>query len=226
MKVLVAHYASIICHGICSVIADTDDFEVCAKTDNAEKARQLFEFHRPRVVIVGRAVGGRDGIDLIKHFHKMDPKAAILMMCASEDSESVHRVWKAGALGYLRTMDSDEELVRAMRNVVAGEHYVSEQLKQKVFKRVATGGGKSSGAGIDKLSDRERQVFFQIGKGARLSEIASQMQLSARTVEEFQRRIKSKLGSRDTAELREKAARWANKRDLEQDERSMAEAIA
>lgn len=226
MKVLVAHYASIIVRGICSVIADSDDFEVCAKTSDAEKARELFEFHRPRVVIVGRAVGGRDGIDLIKQFHKMDSKTAILMMCASEDAESVHRVWRAGALGYLRTMDSDEELVRAMRNTVAGERYVSDRLRQVVFKRVATGRGKLSGVSIDKLSDRERQVFFQIGKGARLSEIASQIRLSSRTIEEFQRRIKAKLGLSSTIELREKAARWANKRDWERAERSMAEAIA
>lgn len=213
ITVLLAHYVGLICGGVATLLAGSDAFEVCAETNDGPTARRLFERYRPRVVIVGPTLRSGEGLQLIKEFHKMDRKVAILMLSASEEATSVHRAWRAGALGYVTIFDGRSELFPALKKICAGDRYVSSGLEQLVFNKFAIGGANSAGPKLAKLSDREREIFLHIGKGAGVSEMAHSMYVSPKTIETYQKRIMDKLGLSNTAELKRKAARWANKCD-------------
>jgi DNA-binding NarL/FixJ family response regulator len=211
IKVLLVHYIGLICKGAASLIGGSEVFEVCGITNEAAKARRLFQSCRPRVVIVGPTLQGGDGIQLIKEMHKMNKDSAILMLSAHEDAVSVQRAFHAGALGYLRIFDGDRELLTALQNICARKHYVSEGLRETVFKNFANGITKGAGSKIDRLTDREREVVSRAGKGSGVCETAAEMGLSPKTIESYLERIKRKLELRTNAELREKATRFAAK---------------
>ena len=196
-----------------SVLAGSDAFEVCAETDDGPTARRLFERHRPRVAIVGPTLRGGEGLQLIKEFRKMDKKAAILMLSAAEDAMSIYRAWRAGALGYLRVFDARSELIAALEKICAGDRYVSKGLEQLVLNMFANGAANSTRSKMDKLSDREREIFLHIGKGTGISEIARLLHVSPKTVETYRGRVRDKLRLRDAVDLRQTSARWANKSD-------------
>lgn len=207
LKVLLAHYIGFVCQATASLIGESEGFELCAETNDAPTARQLFEQHRPRVAIIGPTLRGGDGIQLIKDFRKMDKKAAILMLAAHEDATSVQRALHAGALGYLRIFDGHLELLQALEKICSGRRYVSEGLKDVVFENFANNTIRAGGSKVDRLTDREREVFFLSGKGASISEMAAELGVSAKTIETYQERIKQKLELRSNAEMREKASR-------------------
>ncbi len=131
----------------------------------------------------------------------------------------MQRAFHAGALGYLRIFDARSELIAALEKICAGDRYVSKGLEQLVLNNFANGLANSNGSKIHKLSDREREVLFHIGKGAGISKIAQLMHVSPKTVETYQSRTSEKLQVRGAAELRQKAARWANKSDWKAMER-------
>ena len=203
------HFVGLLCMGVAQALSGTEDFEVCETTDDAPTARRLFEQHRPGVVIIGPSLRGGDGIQLIKDIHKMDRNAAILMLSAVEDPTFIQRVWRAGARGYLRVFDGHLELVEALRKICDGHRYVSKALNQLVYEGYAT--RKTSASRLDSLSDREREVFLLIGRGSTVSEIASEMGVSGKSVETYLKRIKDKLGLKSTPELRERAMRSITK---------------
>lgn len=209
--VMLAHYIGFICQAVGNLIRESDAFELCAETNDAPTARRLFERHRPRIAIVGPTLRGGDGIQLIRDLRKMDKKAAILMLAAHEDANSVQRALRAGALGYLRIFDGHLELLEALEKICATRRYVSEGLREVVFENFANNATKGSRSKIDRLTDREREVFVLIGNSAGISEIAAQLGVSPKTIETYQDRIKKKLDLRGNAQLREKASRSAMK---------------
>lgn len=209
-KVLIVHLIPFVSAGIAQMLSGNREFEVCDTTDDAPTARRLFERHRPRVTIIGPALRGGDGIQLMKDLRKMDSRAAILMLSAMEDPTFIRCALRAGALGYLRVLDGRAELLSALQHVITGNRYISQALAQAVYRGLATrDAGRSK---IDILSDREREVFLLIGEDATLAGIAAQLGVSVNSVQTYFKRIKQKLGTRSNAQLREKAARAATKR--------------
>ena len=209
VKVLIVHFIPLVSAGLVQMLSGNPEFEVCDVTDDAPTARRLFERHRPRAIIVGPALRGGDGIQLIKDLRKMNPRSAILMLSALEDPTFIRRALRAGAAGYLRVLDGREELLSALDKVTAGHRYVSQALAQAVYHGLV--GRKTSGSKMHRLSDREREVFLLVGEDAMLSEIAAELGVSVNSIQTYLKRIKGKLGIQTTAELREKAARVATK---------------
>jgi len=223
-KVLIVHFIPLVCFGVAQMLSGSPEFDICDFTDDAPTARRLFERHRPRVAIVGPALRGGDGIQLVKDFCKLDPHAKILMLSAHEDGKFIQRALRAGAMGYLRVLDGRLELLSALRRMMTGHRYVSHALTQAVYHGFAT--REVGGSKIDNLSDREREAFFLISKRATLSEIAQEMGVTVNSVQTYLKRIKGKLGVQSNSELREKAARAATKRAWKKMEESIIKAVA
>ncbi len=206
-KVLVVHRPGFVRSGVLSLIAKSVQFMACAETEEAPLARELFLRHRPHLVLVGLRLTGADGIQLIKEFRTLNPAAAILALSEQADAFSAQRAFRAGARGYLSTEDAPE-LLRAFDEISAGRPYVGASVLPLILSNFAGGTKSLGGSDINSLSDRELEIFSFIGRGLGVSELANELNISVKTIETHQMRMKEKLGVHSASELRQKAREW------------------
>ena len=209
-KVLVVHRIGFVRDGVLSLIEKSIQFVVCGETDEAPLARELFLRHKPHLVVVGLRLWGADGIQLIKEFRSLNPAAAILALSEHADPFSVQRAFRAGARAYL-TIDDAPELLRAFDKILSGHPHVAASVLPLILSNFAAGTKNSRNPDINHLSDRELEIFSFIGRGVSVSELASELHVSVKTIETHQMRMKEKLALHTAAELRQKAREWLAK---------------
>ena len=212
-KVLVVYRMGCILSGVLSLIAKSMEFVVCGETDEAPLARHLFLRHKPHLVVLGLRLCGADGIQLIKEFRSLNPGAAILALSEHADAFSAQRVFRAGARAYLSIEDAPE-LLRAFDEISTGHPYVGASVLPLILSSFAGGPKNSRSSDINSLSDRELEIFSFIGRGVSVSELATELHVSVKTIETHQMRMKEKLALRSAAELRQKAREWLAKSAL------------
>src|SRR6478672_4950193 len=209
-EVLVVHRIGFVRSGVLSLIAKSMQFAVCGETDEAPLARELFLRHKPHLVVVGLRLGGADGTQLIKEFRNLNPVAAILALSDHADPFSAQRAFRAGARAYL-TIDDAPELLRAFDKMLTGHPHVAASVLPLILSNFAAGSKTSRNLDINNLSDRELEIFSFIGRGVSVSELASELHVSVKTIETHQMRMKGKLALHTAAELRQKAREWLAK---------------
>ena len=209
-KVLVVHRIGFVRAGVLSLIEKSMQFVVCGETDEAPLARELFLRHKPHLVVVGLRLCGADGIQLIKEFRSLNPVAAILALSEHADPFSAQRAFRAGARAYL-TIDDAPELLRAFDKILTGHPHVAASVLPLILSNFAAGTKNSRNLDINNLSDRELEIFSFIGRGVSVSELASELHVSVKTIETHQMRMKEKLALHTAAELRQKAREWLAK---------------
>jgi DNA-binding NarL/FixJ family response regulator len=207
VKVLVVHRIGFVRAGVLSLIAKSRQFLVCGETDEAPLARELFLRHKPHLVVVGLRLCGADGIQLIKEFRSLNPAAAILALSEHADPFAARRAFRAGARAYL-TIDDASELLRAFDQMLTGHPHVAASVLPLILSNFAAGTKNSRSSDINSLSDRELEIFSFIGRGVSVSELASELHVSVKTIETHQMRMKEKLALHSAAELRQKAREW------------------
>jgi DNA-binding NarL/FixJ family response regulator len=206
-KVLVVHRLGFVRSGVLSVIAKSTQFIACGETGEAPLARELFRHHKPDLVLIGLRLTGADGIQLIKEFRHLSPATAILALSEHADAFSAQRAFRAGARGYLSIEDAPE-LLRAFDEIAIGRPYVGASVLPLILSSFAASVKSPRGSDINSLSDRELEIFSFIGRGLSVSELASELNVSVKTIETYQMRIKEKLGLHSAAELRQRAREW------------------
>jgi DNA-binding NarL/FixJ family response regulator len=209
-KVLVVHRVGFVRYGVLSLITKSVEFVVCGETDEAPLARDLFLRHKPHLVVVGLRLCGADGIQLIKEFRSLNPAAAVLALSEHADAFSAQRVFRAGARAYLSIEDAPE-LLRAFDEISTGHPYVGASVLPLILSSFAGGPKNSRSSDINSLSDRELEIFSFIGRGVSVSELATELHVSVKTIETHQMRMKEKLALHTAAELRQKAREWLAK---------------
>jgi DNA-binding NarL/FixJ family response regulator len=209
-KVLVVHRIGFVRSGVLSLIAKSMQFVVCGETDEAPLARELFLRHKPHLVVVGLRLCGADGMQLIKEFRNLNPVTAILALSEHADAFSAQRVFRAGARAYLGIEDAPE-LLRAFDTILTGHPYVGASVLPLILSNFVAGNKNSRSPDINNLSDRELEIFSFIGRGVSVSELASELHVSVKTIETHQMRMKEKLALHSAAELRQKAREWLAK---------------
>ena len=209
-KVLVVHRIGFVRAGVISLIGESMQFAVCGETDEAPLARELFLRHKPHLVVVGLRLCGADGIHLIKEFRSLHPAAAILALSEHADPFSAQRAFRAGARAYL-TIDDAPELLRAFDKILSGHPHVAASVLPLILSNFAAGTKNSRNYDVNNLSDRELEIFCFIGRGVSVSELATELHVSVKTIETHQMRMKEKLALHTAAELRQKAREWLAK---------------
>jgi len=212
-KVLVVHRTGFVRSGVLSLIAKSIQFAVCGETEEAPLARELFLRHKPDLVLIGLRISGADGIQLIKEFRNLNPAAAILALSEHADAFSAQRAFRAGARGFLSIEDAPE-LLRALDEISAGRPYAGASVLPLILSNFAAATKNSRNSDINRLSDRELEIFSFIGRGLSVSELASELHVSVKTIETHQMRIKEKFALHSAAELRQKAREWLAKSAL------------
>src|SRR5262245_30031637 len=207
-RVLIVHRTPLVRSGLVALIEANDRFVVCAQTDDAPTAREMFVQHQPEVVALGLTLHRGNGIELIKDFRRLNRTARLLVLSAREDPLSIQRAFRAGAHAYLALEDDSSEVVRALNRISEGNLYASPNVMRRLLESLATNQIEPARSEVKPLSDRELQVFSLIGRGFGASKLANELHLSVKTIETYQAHIKQKLGLHSAAELSEKAAHW------------------
>lgn len=190
------------------------DMAVCGEADNIQQARQIIEKLRPDIALVDITLKGSSGLELIKDLKALGIGVPILVVSMHDEALYAERALRAGARGYITKSEASEEVMNAIRQVLAGGVYASPNFTSQVLKNLVEAGKPRRALALNELSDRELEVFHLIGHGRTTQEIAMTLNLGASTVDSYKARVKEKLHLKNAAELSHQAANWV--RDLEQ----------
>jgi DNA-binding NarL/FixJ family response regulator len=208
--------------GMNSVIDTEKDLEVCGSVGSAKEALELIPQVNPGLVISDLSLPDRSGIELIKELRQHWPKLPVLIVSLHDELFYAERVLRAGGRGYLMK-EKSEQLLEAIRTVLAGQVYVAPSvLNHFIDSRPEGGSNGRYSFPLARLSARELEVFALIGKGSDTGEIASQLQVSERTVDAHRTHIRTKLGLGDSNALLRYAVRWVQAGKLGQPAESPA----
>ncbi len=210
IRVVVVDDHEVVRRGLVDLIDREPGFEVCGETGGAGDAVAIIRDENPDVAIVDITLGADSGLDVIRAIAATNPGVHVLVLSAHDELLFAERALRAGALGYVMKTRPAADLLRAVRRVAAGRTSVSEQVAERVM---AALGGRESRVGasaIDRLSDRERQVFMLVGEGLATRDIADRLSISVKTVESHYEHIKDKLGLPSGRDLVRLALSWAH----------------
>ncbi len=184
------------------------DVEVCGQASTAEDAITLVESENPDLAIVDISLPGMSGLELVKHLHATNPDLFSLVVSRHDESLYAERAIRAGARGYIMKHEAGDVIMQAVRHVMSGGIYVSNEINEKLLRGMATGHTMTQQSPLEILSDRELEVFELTGKGIGTREISERLHLSVKTVESYRARIKVKLTLSTAAELMQHAVQW------------------
>ena len=189
------------------------DMEVTGEAESAKDAIQLIRNTSPDLAIVDITLKGSSGLELIKSIKILSIGVLVLVLSMHEESLYAERALRAGATGYITKHQAADEVVLAMRRVLAGEVYLSEKMTSFFLKSLTATGVKSIPRPVDRLTDREIEVLELIGHGHKTRQIADTLQLGIATVDTYRARIKEKMNFRSATELQHFAIRWVRERE-------------
>ncbi|NNF59178.1 MAG: response regulator transcription factor [Rhodothermaceae bacterium] len=194
--------------GLALTLDAEPDFEVVGQVADAEEALERFDEFTPDLVVVDVSLPGMNGLELVKHLLARAPDLLTLVVSRHDEALYAERAVRAGAKGYVSKLEADEQIVKAIRYVLRGGIYLSEELKDKLLFGAAVGRKDAMQSPLEVLSDRELEVFEMTGRGLPTRDIAERLHLSVKTVESYRARIKTKLALESGTELMQHAVRW------------------
>jgi len=174
------------------------DVTVLAEADSGESACQLYAELEPDVTVMDLAMPGMGGLAALRRIRAHHPQARVLTLSAHDDPMHARRALQEGALGFLSKRSAPEALVEAVNAVASGRRYLDPELAQKLALSEFDGASKSP---VERLSEREFEVFMRLAGGASVARIAQDLTLSASTVGTHLYNIKQKLGVGNQSEL-------------------------
>ena len=206
-RILIVDDHPIVCHGLGELIDRQDDMVVCGKAANAEEAlRQADETH-PHAAVVDISLDGVNGIELTDRLCARHPHIKVLISSMHDESLYAERALRAGAHGYINKRESTRQVVDALRHVLRGDTYLSDQMINQVVQHAMHGGDIEDNP-IQRLTNRELEIFEMIGRGLTTQEIAHDLRMRPRTVETHRRHIRTKLNLENTTQLNRYAFHW------------------
>lgn len=187
--------------GLAQLINHESDLTVCGQFENTARAFEAIPKLLPDLAVVDLSLKESSGLELVKNLRSIYPKLLILVLSMHEESLYAERVLRAGAVGYIMKQEAVERVLGAIRHVLNGGIYLSEKMNSKMMHQFT--GGKPAGAVsvMERLSDRELEVFRLIGQGRGTRQIAEQLHLSVKTIESHRAHIKDKLDLKNSTEL-------------------------
>jgi len=208
-RVVVVEDHPVVCAGLMQLIGNQPDLTCAGTAENTAAAKQLVEECKPDLLLLDLRLKSGDSLELIKSLRVEHPQVKVLVLSQYDELMFAERALRAGASGYIMKENATEEVLRAVRKVLAGELYFSERVAAAVVQRTLREKPSASRIGVESLSDREMQVFQLLGASYSAREIAEQFHLSRKTVETHCEKIKHKLSLNSAGELKQFARKWA-----------------
>lgn len=204
----------IVQEGLADLINKEKDLVVCGWAEDILQTLKAIRDLKPDVVTVDISLGDANGLELIRDIKTQFPDLPVLALSMHQESFYAERAIRAGAKGYITKQEATKNVILAIRRVLGGALYLSEEMKDKLLcSVVGSNGADASISPIERLTDRELEVFGLLGEGKGTREIAEQLCLSVKTVETYRARLKEKLNLSSGSKLLQQAFEWVHKRD-------------
>ncbi len=194
--------------GLATLIDRQPDLAVCGEAGNPIEAFHALQKTKPDLILTDLTMPGRSGLEFIKDLRAAEPELAILVVSMHDEAVHAERALRAGARGYIMKEAGGENLLTAIRQVLRGEVYVSPKMSARILEGLSGGRPRGSSSPIEKLTDREFEIFQLIGQGKSTRDIATQLSLSPKTIDVHRANIKEKLELTDVTALIRHAVRW------------------
>ena len=198
IRVLLVDDHAVVRTGFRLLLQSQPDVCVAGEAASGEAACQRYAELSPDVVVMDLAMPGMGGLEALRRIRARDPEARVLALSAHDDPMHARRALREGALGFLSKRSAPEALTEAIGAVAAGRRYLDVSLAQKLALAEIEGGAKSP---VERLSEREFEVFIRLARGETVQRIAEDLKLSASTVGTHLNNIKQKLGAANQSEL-------------------------
>jgi DNA-binding NarL/FixJ family response regulator len=192
------------------LIQRESDMEVCGEAEDAPEAVALIEQCNPDIVIADISLKKTHGLELVKDLQARSPTLPVLVLSMHDESLYAERVLRAGARGYITKQEATKRILFAIRQVLSGQIYVSEKMATRMLHKLVLGHHKEQSSPVERLTDRELEVFQLIGRGQGTRKIAEELHLGIKTVESYRARIKEKLKLSDGTQLLQQAIQWVH----------------
>lgn len=201
LSVVIVDDHAVVRRGVRALLEAEPAFRVIAEAGDVAGGLEAVGAHRPALVVLDIHLPGGPSLPAIAQMKLISPGTRFLVLTMYDDPMFARRAFEAGAGGYVLKEAAPVELIRALHAVAAGETYIYPS----VGARLAA--AHDDRHALDRLSDRERDVFVRVVRGATNKQIAAELHLSVRTVETHRARLQDKLGLRGLLELVEFARR-------------------
>jgi DNA-binding NarL/FixJ family response regulator len=207
VKILIVDDHPLVREGLMMRIGLHADLQVCGEAESEEEALALVNEVSPDLVLVDISLKSGHGIELIKRIRSLNRSVKMLVVSGFQESLYAERAFRAGALGYLNKQESSEKLIEAIRTVLAGKRFISPEISHRLIEQ-ALGARDADRTPVERLTNRELEIFRMIGEGLMTSGIANRLFLSTHTVDTHRENIKRKLAISTAAELSRAAVQW------------------
>jgi DNA-binding NarL/FixJ family response regulator len=200
----------IVRQGMAILINQEPDLRVSSEASTAAEALEKLKVHTPDAIIIDVSLQSSSGIDLTKSVKELYPNLPVLILSMHDETLYAERALKAGARGYVMKQEAAETVIHAIRTILAGNIHLSNALSAKVLRDMVDGvkPREAGPYGVERLSDRELEVFELIGRGHTTRGIAESLNLSIKTIETHRAHIKQKLKLKNATELVHRAFHW------------------
>ena len=204
IRILIADDHAILRRGLKEILVRELEGAVCGEAEDARQVLAQVQSEEWDAVILDITMQGRSGVDALRDLKALRPKLPVLVLSMHPEDQYGRRVLKAGASGYMNKESAPEELIKALRKVLAGGRYVSPVLAERLALDLSQDAERPA---HEVLSDREFEVLRMIASGRTVSQIAEELHLGVPTVSTYRARILQKMNMTTTAELMHYALR-------------------
>ncbi len=211
-RILLVDDHAVVRYGMAQIIGRESDLSVCGEEEDAGKALSAIARLRPDLVIADISLKDSSGLELMRNIKAQYPKLPVLVVSAHEETVYAEVAFRAGAMGYLMKGCPLDRIVPAIRRVLGGNIYVSEDLGARLLEQQVRGKTEPQQQSlVESLSDRELEVFQLLGEWKKTGQIAQELHLSIKTIEYYREQIKRKLSLKNSAELTQRATAWVQR---------------
>jgi DNA-binding NarL/FixJ family response regulator len=200
-KVFLVDDHPIVRERLAELISQETDLEICGEAEDAVTALKSISALQPDIAIVDITLKDTYGIELIKSLKEREGHVPVLVLSMHDESLYGERAIRAGAKGYLNKQEASKKVIAAIRTILAGDIYVSEQMKSAMLRKMSGGQRPEGNSPTDVLTDRELEVFQLLGQGIGVRQIAENLFLSVKTIEAHREHIKQKMNFKSSSEL-------------------------
>jgi len=194
--------------GLANLINAQNDLVVCGEAGDSARAIAGIVKARPHVALIDISLKNESGLELVKHLANQFPQVALIVLSMHDETLYAERALRAGARGYVMKREASKSVLASIRRVLEGGVYVSERVGNRLTVKAAAPREAADSSPIERLSDRELEIFRLLGQGRTTSQIAADLNLSLKTVQAYCARAKDKFGVTSLTELLRAAIRW------------------
>jgi DNA-binding NarL/FixJ family response regulator len=207
-RVFVVDDHPLVRESLVALISSQPDLFVCGQAGDSATAFSAMMHQPTDIAVVDISLPGESGLELIKKLQALSPPPRILVLSMHDETFYAERALRAGAMGYVMKQETTDRVIVAIRHILQGKLYVSGELATQFARKFVGARTPTNFSLVDRLSDRELDVFRMIGLGFETRRIALDLHISMKTVQAHSASIKEKLGLANANELIRDAVRW------------------